>query len=128
MDKGSFSATKLISKSHKALVTRLTFNKIRKILIDRPYLQTQGQVTANKQFFKSSLAFTNISDFPLFNHYGGTNLRIWSMNMIFFLISFAKLSFSVWTLILNIVVVNKSHKNGDFQILSRQTWKKKVKS
>ena len=56
MDKGSFSCTKLVSKSGKALGTRLTFAKIKNILTDQPYLQTQGRVMANKQFFKSSLS------------------------------------------------------------------------
>ena len=50
-----FSATKLISTSGKALGTKLTFTKIKKIPPEQPYLQTQDWVTANEQFFKSSL-------------------------------------------------------------------------
>ena len=34
---------------------RLTFSKIKKIPTDRHYSQTQGRVTTNEQFFKSSL-------------------------------------------------------------------------
>ena len=54
-NKGFFPATKLISKSSKALGKRLTSTKIEKILADPPFTQTQGRVTTNEQFFKSSL-------------------------------------------------------------------------
>ena len=39
-----------LSKSGKALGTRLTFTKIEKIQVDQPYSQAQGWVTANEQF------------------------------------------------------------------------------
>ena len=49
-----FPVTRLISKSSKVLRTWLTLTKAKQNP-DRPYSQTQGRVTANEQFFKSSL-------------------------------------------------------------------------
>ena len=45
-----FPATKLTSKSSKALDARLTFIKIKIIPTEWPYLQTQGCVMLNEQF------------------------------------------------------------------------------
>ena len=61
-----FPVTELISKRGKVLGARVTCipsnppspvpsSKKKKILTDRLYLQTQVQVTAKEQFFKSSL-------------------------------------------------------------------------
>ena len=54
MIKTQVSLSKTI-ESGKALGTRLTSTKIKKIPTDRPYSQIEGRVTANEQFFKSSL-------------------------------------------------------------------------